>query len=400
MIRGSQTLQENFAQLKIPAPLGSPPQDEKSKSNGVLKVYVIDGLLDLTLSLPSLQAFDLRLSAYECLKAYFFNHSEVRQHFLKRAVEGHNAGADEATNVLTVLLRPAEETTLRDPYRIWFAAMITFHLLFDNPAAKAIALAVTEGDASSGEEVVTSIQKIAANLINSLKRDDDPRILVGYLILLLGWLFEDFDAVNDLLSEGSVIQNLGQPSSADQIVQGLCAMVLGIAYEFSTKDSPIPRATMHSILTTRLGRDRYVDRLSKLRSHPLMRDFEVIPQRLDASAGTLPDVFFDGVFVDFFKDNYSRLARAIDRDPGLEISVVTNGVQKGISRELVDALRGQVEERDGALQEAESKLSTLYRRLDREEAEHKKTKDLGSIELARIKAANEGLQHRHEDELK
>lgn len=401
MIRGNAAIQESFAQLQVPSPLDGRVGDGTQKANGVAKVYVIDGLLDLTLSLASLQAFDLRLSACDCLKAYFYNHAEVRLHFLKRAIEGHNAGVDETGNVLTVLLRPSAETTTSDPYRIWFAATITFHLLFDDPAAKELAMAVTEGDAASGEEVVTSIQTVTAHLIAGLNRSDDPRILVAYLILLVGWLFENLDAVNDFLGEGSNVQILLQatlqPRAVNEIVQGLCAVVLGVAYEFSTKDSPIPRAMLHSILGSRMGRDRYLDQLGKLRSHPLMRDYEVTPQKLDVLASGLPDVYFDRTFVDFFKDNYGRLARAIDREPGMEISVVSNGVQRGISRELVDSLRGQVEERGRALQDAETRLATLGRQLDQEQAEHKRTRDSTVIELARIKNVNEALQ-RHYDE--
>ena len=130
-----------------------------------------------------------------------------------------------------------------------------------------------------------------------------------------------------------------------------------------------------------------------------MRDFEVMPQKLDLS-GTLPNVFFDGTFVDFFKDNYSRLGRAIDRDPGMEISVMTNGVQKGISRQLVDSLRGQVEEKDRALQDARGRLASVERQLDREQAEHRRTRDGNAVELSRTKAAHDGLQRRHQEEVR
>ena len=404
MIRGNPGLQESFAQQQVLSPVEMVPTDVNATTvNGVVKVYVIDGLLDLALCTSAMQAFDLRLSACECLKAYFFNHADVRLHFLKRAIEGHRSGIDETANVLTVLLRPSMDASASDPYRLWFAALVTFHLLFDNSTAKALAMAVTEGDISTGEEVITSIQTISAHLIAGLKRGDDARILVGYLILLIGWLFEDMDAVNDFLGEGSnvqsIIQAVIQSNCGGELVQGLCAVLLGTVYEFSTKDSPIPRTTLQELLLSRIGRDRYLEKLGKLRGHPLMRDFEVMPQKLDLS-GTLPNVFFDGTFVDFFKDNYSRLGRAIDRDPGMEISVMTNGVQKGISRQLVDSLRGQVEEKDRALQDARGRLASVERQLDREQAEHRRTRDGNAVELSRTKAAHDGLQRRHQEEVR
>ena len=407
MIRRNPALQESFAQLMVPSPLDS-NADTSETSNGVVRIYVIDGLLDLTLCLQELQEFDVRFAACECLQAYFSNHADVTLHFLSRAIEGHDSGRDEATNVLTILLRSSADLAASDPYRIWFAAVITFHLIYDNPAAKSKAMSLTEGDSSSGEEVVTSIQTITAHVISGLRRDDDARVVVGYLMLLLCWLFEDLDAVNDFLAEGSNIQSLIQaviqPATVTpgaELVQGLCAMLLGVAYEYSTKDSPVPRVTLHSILTSRVDRDQYLDKLAKLRSHPLLRDFEVTPQKLDASSpGRLPEVFFDRVFVEFFKDNYSRVVRALDRDPAMEISVITNGVQKGISRELVDSLRSQVEDRERALQESQEACTNLERQLGQEQADHRRTRDAAALEMSRIKNINDGLQKHHEDELR
>lgn len=307
--------------------------------------------------------------------------------------------------MLTTLLSPPTEVASGDPYRYWFAAVLMLHLIYDNPTTKALAMEVTEGDEASGEEVVTGIQTITAHLLGSLGRGDDSRIIIGALMLLLCWLFEDLDAVNDFLGEGSNVQGLLQGAvqnpHGDPLVQGLCTMLLGVVYEFSTKDSPIPRSTLQTILTSSMGRDRYIEKLSKLRSHPFMRDYEVMPQKLDLSAGQkLPDVFFDATFVDFFKDNYSRILRSIDREPGLEISVVTNGVQKGISRELVDTLRSQVEEKERALQDALAELSSLNRQLGQEQADYRRTKESAELEASRVKSVNEGLQRHHEEEIK
>jgi hypothetical protein len=407
LIRGNQRLQEGFAQLQVTSVLDEPPEDgiQAPQHNGIPKVYVIDGLLDLTLSVSSLAAFDSRLAACECIKAYFFNHAGIRKHFLRRAIDGHSSGADETANVLTTLLQPMDGHVSADPYRYWFAAALMFHLIFDNHEAKALAMSVAEGDASSGEEVVTCIQTITANLITGIQKNADERVLVAYLMLLCGWLFEDPDAVNDFLGEGSNVQSLVQAilqgSGDGTIVQGLCAMLLGVVYEFSTKDSPVPRKTIYDILASRLGRDQYIDRLTKLRNHPLLRDFEVLPQKLSsAPMGGLPDVFFDKSFVDFVKDNFSRLLRAIDRDPGMEIPVVANGVQKGISREMVDSLRSQLEEKEKALQKAEEELLSKGRQLGQEQADHRRAKEMATVELSRIKNVNEALQRHHDDDMK
>lgn len=406
IIRGNQTLQENFAQLQVPSPLESAPPVNGTgpQANGIPKVYVIDGLLDLALCLHNLQAFDMRMAACECLKAYFFNHTGIREHFLRRAIDGHKSGTIESANVLTTLLRSPTEDPTVDPYRYWFAACIMLHLVAENPTTKELARQVTEGNEAEGEEVVTSIQIITSHLIGSLSRSEDERVIIGYLMLLLCWLFEDLDGVNELLEEGSNVQRLIQTvvknSSSETMVQGLSAMLLGVVYEFSTKDSPVPRGTLQPLLMNSMGRDKYIDKLSKLRAHPAVRDFEMIPQKLDPSTGALPDVYFDATFVEFFKDNYSRILRAIDRDPGMEISVVTNGVQKGISRELVDSLRTQLDEKEKALQECQASVAHAEQQLGQERADLRRTQETTSLELSRVKAVNDSLQQNHEQELK
>ncbi|KAJ5053877.1 uncharacterized protein L3040_000167 [Drepanopeziza brunnea f. sp. 'multigermtubi'] len=406
LIRGNPSLQERFAEHSVTSVLDEPSEngDKGPSKVGVPKVYVIDGLLDLTLSVPLMNTFDSRLAACECIKAYLYNHQLIRKHFLRRAIEGHNAGADETANVLTALLLPLDSQASSDPYRYWFAAVILFHLVYEDPDAKSLAMSVADGDASQGEEVVTCLQTLTGNLIIGFQKNTDERILVAYLMLLCGWLFEDPDGVNDFLGEGSNLQSLVQAVSSSVgdgvLVQGLCAILLGIVYEFSTKDSPVPRATIHPILASQMGRDRYIDTLTKLRNHPLLRDFEVLPQKLSsAPIGGLPEVFFDSTFVDFVKDNFSRLRRVIDRDPGIEVPVVANGIQKGISREMVDTLRSQLEEKDKALQKAQDELLSLGRQLGQEQADHRRDKETFVIELDRIKNINEALQRNHEHDV-
>ncbi|KAK3304497.1 p115 like vesicle tethering protein [Chaetomium strumarium] len=398
MIRGNDKVQALFAGLQVPSPLADPVANGHGvQKNGVPRVYVIDGLLDLILAVSSLPAFDLRMAACACLKAYFYRHAEIRMHFLDHAVRTHRAHADDLTNVLTILLRPAPEMVTADPYRYWFAAVLMLHLVHDNPETKALAMSVTEGDEASGEEVVTSIQTMTAHLLSSVAKSDDPRISIAYLMLLLCWLFEDLEGVNDFLGEFTNLQGLIQAAienpNGDIMVQGLSAMLAGVVYEFSTKDSPVPRAKVREMIMSRMGRDRYVEKLSRLRSHPLMRDHEVIPQKLEPSLDQrLPDVYFDDTFVEFFKDNYSRILRAIDRDPDSETSVITNGVQKGVSRQLVDSLRAEVAETCQALQEAQAQTASLAEQLTAEQAAHRRTKDVLSADVARANEATNALR--------
>lgn len=400
-------MQEAFAQLDVPVPVmqESAPQTN-GHSNGVTspsRDNVISALLEVALARSSLQAFDVRLACCECIKAYLQNHSAIRLFFLRRAIDGHLSDEPEPDNILTILVQNNVGHS-GDPYRLWIAAVLLFHLLHEDFEAKNIAMQVTEGDAENGEEVVTCIQAFASNLVSAEQNLEDERVSIAYLTILCSWLYEDHDAVNDFLSEGSIIQSIvqlvTQNSQSRTLTLGLCAALLGIVYEFSTKDSPIPRETIFQILTTRLGRERYIDRITKLREHPMIRDYEILPQDLVSSqGGSLPEVYFDRTFVEFIKDNFSRIVRAIDRAPGLEVPVVTNGIQKGISRELVDSLKAQLDDRSQTVQKLESDVLTLERKLGQEQADHRKAKDSATIELNRVRSINEALQRNHEDDL-
>ena len=413
LMRGNSTLQEKFAQRDVifhaetpqtpTTPMTAKMNGQVNRTTTPITVNVIQGLLDLALVVSFPQAFDVRLAAVECIKAYLYGHGPIRLHFLQRAKEGHLSQEYEADNVLTILLEDVDRWRTADPYRQWIAAVLLFHLLHEDYEAKSLAMAITEGDAERGEEVVTCIQTLSGNLISKSQKGDDDRAIIGYLMVLSGWLYENPDAVSDFLQEGSNVQSLIQmvlqPSQQKVLVAGLCAFLLGIIYEFSSKDSPVPRATLHDILSTSLGREQFNDKMTKLREHPFVRDYEVLPQGfISDQAGSLPEVYFDKTFIDFLKDNFSRVLRAIDRDPGIEISVVANGIQKGISRELVDSLKSQVEDRGQALQKAESELLTLERKLGQEQADHRKAKESATIELGRIKSINESLQKNHEEE--
>ncbi|PFH55165.1 hypothetical protein XA68_10539 [Ophiocordyceps unilateralis] len=352
MIRNAKELQESFAQFTIPSSL------QKSESGGQ-DVYVIDGLLDLVLNVHDQSLFDLRYAACECLKAYFSDHSQVRLHFLDRAIKGFETSSDESANILTALMRPHLADS-GDPYRLWFASVIAFHLLHENAPAKAKLLGLGEGDLEA----------------------------VGMILAHCN--------VQGLLQAASQAHFVG----AD-LVEGLSTMLLGVVYEFSTKDSPIPRTKLHSILLARLGRDKYLERLKCLRNHPLLRDFEVAIQKTDSTRSTgLPDIFFDANFVDFFKDNYSRVARAIDRLPEFEVPVLLDDIHKGISRELVDSLRRQVEERDRALEAARERVIFLEAALNGERAENRQLQGKVERELSRARNAYDTLLKSHANKLR
>jgi hypothetical protein len=186
-----------------------------------------------------------------------------------------------------------------------------------------------------------------------------------------------------------------KPGEDQVITRGLCAALLGLIYEFSTKDSPVPRRDLQPLLISKLGREKYLNAISELRRDPLVRDFEVLP-RHGGAGGSLPDVFFDETFVDFIKDNFSRLSRAIDRNPNIE----QHNSHDGVDRDVMDELRGEIDEKEKSIQEAKSQLMTLEQKLDQEHAEHRKTQQAADEQRNTLKRINDKLHNDLDTEIK
>jgi hypothetical protein len=192
LIDGNKLLQEAFAQIEVAPPELQPAKETKIVGGGddnkpdgaaagheelLVKCGVIEGLLELALMNSSIHAFDARFAACRCLEAYFNGNHDSRMHFLNYAIHLHGE-ADSSPNALTCLLH-LDTASRGDPYRVWIASVILIHLIHEDTEAKVLATAVREGDAEAGEEVVTAIQGISANLITALHHQYDPRLRRG-----------------------------------------------------------------------------------------------------------------------------------------------------------------------------------------------------------------------------
>ncbi|CAD0040642.1 unnamed protein product [Aureobasidium pullulans] len=391
---------------ETPAPVNGVAGKPQQKT-----MYVIEALLNLVLSASSVRTLDLRSAGCSLIKAYFHGHDRIKLHFLQRAIAGYTEGEEEDINILSTLLNgPQLGPATPDPPRFAFASDITCQLLFNLQDAKAMLMGVSEGDAEKGEDVITAIQTLSGHLLSSLQNDFDPQISISYLSLLITFLFDEPAAVNDCLAEGSSLMGVlidnallaaNSQVAADPIkslLPGLCAILLGTIYEFSTKDSPIPRRTLHPLLTSKLGRQKYFDALMQFRQNPIIRDSEFLAPEIEGAA-----ILFDDEFVDWFKDEYGRLKRVIDREPGIE---VVRPSDVGVDRDVLDDLREKIKTRDDKLQQIEQDDLAAKQKADQAEAEYRhQLQSLQSsqrsmeAEVERVKRINEALQRDHDLEL-
>ncbi|GAA5849938.1 hypothetical protein JCM8547_000958 [Rhodosporidiobolus lusitaniae] len=317
------------------------------------------------------------------------------------AFDGDNTGRTEsAGGILLRALRTFPTATRNDPfdsYVPFFACLLFSHLLLHSETSKTLARRIYfQGDDSfpggEGDEDdrSTLVSILVGNMMMAQREQAQSqnqgfgperalewsRVMIGYLTVLSVWLWESPKTVKEFLSEGSNLQVLIQPitqsTGVDAVVQGLCAFLLGICYEYNREPGPITRETLHPILQSRVGPDQFVSRILRLREDPRFRN--VGPQVLelidedDASADDLGEedgLWFDFAFVEFLKTNYISVQRSILVDPHATTSVTRSVATPG-SSEVLQAMRDTISEQAKELDELRELVHQLQQDRDEE----------------------------------
>lgn len=411
LIQANAPLQESFASMtvhvsiedaasslpngnrsRISSRRGDPKSNAKSSARPSAEkqpTYIIEALLELTLS-NTRQDQASRAAGCSLIQAYLTKHDRIRAHFLQRAIAGHTEH-EEAANALNTLLQP----TTTDPLGVTFASWILQDLIVDNTETKDTLSQVKEGDEDAGEDVLTAIQTLGSHLQTALQQAAEERFIVAQASLLIALLWQFSEGINNLLAEGSsLVQTLVEHAKAtttSSAVSGMSAALLGVLYEFSTKDSPIPRRTLAPLLTQKLGRSNYLTALLSLRQHPAVRDFG-LDDISDPTALILP-----AAFVDLYLAEYVRLRKAIDKDPGLEV-LPLSAAEEGIDRDILDTLRQEAETTRTALATAQQDALVLGQQHETEKLTAAKELQTANAEVERLRRVNNAMQTSHEEE--
>ena len=399
-------LQESFASLTIAEPSDASSDSSPSvRTNGArhpkssiqsssrssverTRSYIIEALLDLSLQQSHADVL-LRAAASKLIQAYLGGHNRIRLHFIQRAISGH-AQNESAANVLTTV---AQGTA--DPTGLAFASWIVQDLVADAEDAKSLMLAVKEGEAGEDEDVLSLLQSIGSRLERLLQQANDEQSVAAYTSLLVVFLWNFAPGVNDVLADGSgLVQALITAvlsSQSTALVKGLCAVLLGTLYEFSTKDSPIARRTLAPLLTQKLGRIKYLEALASVRRHPAVRDYSMFEE--DGSETTL-----SGTVVDLLTVEYSRLRMIIDKDPGLEVQP-PSAAEAGVDRDVLDVLRQQIQTCKDNLARAQEEAVAADQNHDQEKMAVSKEAQTSAAEVERLRKINQAMQQGHDSEL-
>ncbi|KAG8811533.1 hypothetical protein FRC17_002410, partial [Serendipita sp. 399] len=193
------------------------------------------------------------------------------------------------------------------------------------------------------------------------------KIIVGYLVLLCTWLWEDPKSIRIFLEAGGVgvlVEPISQTSGIDVLVQGLCAFLFAICYHFNREPGEITRKTLHPIIT-RLGADQLVSRMARARDDDRFRHVNpdsivlpVPPSLVISSKVVEGEIWLDWGFVEFWKANYYTAQRGLGADP----DTVASGPGDTTELQLVIAsLRDVVRKQADELQAAKAETAEAKR---------------------------------------
>ncbi|KAL7667181.1 Vesicle tethering protein [[Candida] zeylanoides] len=357
IIKGNPDWQLAFAQIDVPyldPTMGGPEAP----------VAVPLAVLNWALLINTVHVFDLRVAAAYCLRCYLQHNHDAQREFLRDQIAAYrdpNYYGGEVSNIIATLVDYNADVRL-NPYRAWFAAVVLSYVIADHAENRATLLQLTVGDASVGEEVMTSIQAIA-NVLLTMLDYADPRIAIGYLMVLTIWCLDDFDAVNGVLADASVVRSVlsflsNNSTESSVLVHGMATIWLGVLYEFSSRSSPLARADLHSLLVKSLGRDNYSLKVKRFVESAEFKQFGELDAREKDDTG-LPQVYFEATYVDLVKSNYPRIKRALFHDPLAE-------PQGKLSFEMYEELEQRFAAASKELAELQASASARQRELQDE----------------------------------
>ncbi|GEQ71240.1 hypothetical protein JCM33374_g4921 [Metschnikowia sp. JCM 33374] len=412
IIANNAQLQLQFAHIDVPYVDPSMPL-QVQKFNEAIPAPL--ALLNWAVLLNSVHIFEVRLAAMNCLAKFFSGNPDAKMAFLvdqirasknpnyyREVKESESAEINEEdakrepaqeeepakiipnephnapyANIFTILTVFNFDVKL-NPYSVWFSAITLTYLITDCAETRQLAREMQVGNADEGEEVMSSIQAISGMLVANLD-NSDPRIAVGYLVLLTLWLYEDFDAVNDFLSDPTSIKSIvafltKNSTESSDIVLGMSAILVGVCYDFTTKTSPLPRSSLYELITKSLGADSYALKVKQFKNNPIFKQFDGdLEAEFERDSSGLPNLFFTPEYTELVKDNYYRIRKSLSRGPKFE-------PRSRISFEIFEELENQNVELRKSLEDlnlsAEDNEKALKSQVEESEAKLKETAEL------------------------
>ncbi|KAK9396788.1 general vesicular transport factor [Crotalus adamanteus] len=289
VIRGSQMNQDYFASVNAPS---NPPRP---------------AIVVLLMSMVNeRQPFVLRCAVLYCFQCFLYKNQKGQGEIVSTLLPSTIDATGNSVSAGQLLCGGLFST---DSVSNWCAAVALAHALQENATLKEQLLRVQLAT-SIGNPPVSLLQQCT----NILSQGSKVQTRVGLLMLLCTWLSSCPIAVTHFLHNpanipfltGQIAENLGEE---EQLVQGLCALLLGISIYYN--DSSLEnykKEKLKQLIEKRIGKEIFIEKLGFISKHEFYSRAAQKPQPNFSS----PDhMMFDHEFTKLVKELEGVITKAI-----------------------------------------------------------------------------------------
>ncbi|XP_072241047.1 general vesicular transport factor p115 isoform X3 [Leuresthes tenuis] len=335
VIRGSQVNQDYFASVNAPS---NPPRP---------------AIVVLLMSMVNeRQPFVLRCAVLYCFQCFLYKNQkgqgEIVATLLPSTIDANSISAGQ---LLCGGLFSA------DSLSNWCAAVALAHALQDNLTQKEQLLRV---------QLATSLGKPPVSLLqqctNILSQGSKVQTRVGLLMLLCTWISNCPIAVTHFLHNqdnvpfltAQISENLGED---ERLVQGLCALLLGICIYYN--DNSLENCTkdkLKQLIEKRIGKENFVEKLGFINKHELYSRAALKPQPVFPSP---EQMLFDHEFTKLVKELEGVITKAIHKSS--EEDKKEEEVKKTLEQHdnIVTQYKELIREQDAQIQELKEQVASM-----------------------------------------
>ncbi|KAM4585205.1 general vesicular transport factor p115 isoform 5-T5 [Odontesthes bonariensis] len=335
VIRGSQVNQDFFASVNAPS---NPPRP---------------AIVVLLMSMVNeRQPFVLRCAVLYCFQCFLYKNQkgqgEIVATLLPSTIDANSISAGQ---LLCGGLFSA------DSLSNWCAAVALAHALQDNLTQKEQLLRV---------QLATSLGKPPVSLLqqctNILSQGSKVQTRVGLLMLLCTWISNCPIAVTHFLHNqdnvpfltAQISENLGED---ERLVQGLCALLLGICIYYN--DNSLENCTkekLKQLIEKRIGKENFVEKLGFITKHELYSRAALKPQPVFPSP---EQMLFDHEFTKLVKELEGVITKAVHKSS--EEDKKEEEVKKTLEQHdnIVTQYKELIREQDAQIQELKEQVVSM-----------------------------------------
>ncbi|XP_013923633.1 PREDICTED: general vesicular transport factor p115 isoform X2 [Thamnophis sirtalis] len=296
VIRGSQMNQDYFASVNAPS---NPPRP---------------AIVVLLMSMVNeRQPFVLRCAVLYCFQCFLYKNQKGQGEIVSTLLPSTIDATGNSVSAGQLLCGGLFST---DSVSNWCAAVALAHALQENATLKEQLLRVQLAT-SIGNPPVSLLQQCTNILSQGDKidrRGSKVQTRVGLLMLLCTWLSNCPIAVTHFLHNsanipfltGQIAENLGEE---EQLVQGLCALLLGISIYYNDNSlENYKKEKLKQLIEKRIGKEIFIEKLTFISKHEFYSRAAQKPQPNFSS----PDhMMFDHEFTKLVKELEGVITKAV-----------------------------------------------------------------------------------------